>query len=358
MVTMEELFKIMKSKDASDLHLTTGVPPILRVNGKLYATPYEPLTKDETQNLAYSIMTEDQKQRFEQYNELDFGFSMKGIGRLRINIYRQRGAMGAAIRSIPYEFKTFEELNLPKVAYNLMTLNRGLVLVIGPTGCGKSTTLASMINYLNENKSYHIVTVEDPIEFVHTHKKSIINQREVGNDTDSFSNALRHILRQDPDVILVGELRDLETIQHALNAAETGHLVLATLHTSDASQTINRIVDVFPPNQQEQVRVQLSFVLQGIISQHSLEKADGTGRILASEVLITNSAIRSLIREGKIEQIASVIQTGSEIGMYSLNQNLVELYLDNVITYQEAISRCSDVPDFKKYLQQQVSKKK
>ncbi len=358
MATMEELFKIMKAKNASDLHLTTGVPPILRVNGKLYATPFDPLTPEESQNLIYSIMTEDQKQRFEQHNELDFGFSMEGMGRLRINIYRQRGAMGAAIRSIPYDFKTFEELHVPKIAYDLMNLNRGLVLVIGPTGCGKSTTLASMINYLNENKNYHIVTVEDPIEFVHTHKKSIVNQREIGNDTESFQNALRHILRQDPDVILVGELRDLETIQHALNVAETGHLVLATLHTSDASQTINRIVDVFPPNQQEQVRVQLSFVLQGIISQHLLEKADGKGRILATEVLITNSAIRNLIREGKIEQIASAIQTGGDIGMHSLNQSLVDLYLDNTISYQEALERCSDVADFKKYLQQQVGKKK
>lgn len=355
---MEELFRIMKSKDASDLHLTTGVPPILRVNGKLYATPFDPLTPEESQNMIYSIMTEEQKQLFEQDNELDFGFSMKGIGRLRINVYRQRGAMGAAVRSIPYDFKTFEELNVPKVVYDLMNLHRGLVLVIGPTGCGKSTTLASMIDYINANKNYHIVTVEDPIEFVHTHKKSIINQREIGNDTGSFSNALRHILRQDPDVILVGELRDLETIQHALNVAETGHLVLATLHTSDASQTINRIIDVFPPNQQEQVRVQLSFVLQGIISQHLLERADGKGRILATEVLISNSAIRNLIREGKIEQITSAIQTGGEAGMHTLNQSLVELYLDNIISYQEALARCSDVNDFKKYLQQQVGKKK
>jgi len=358
MLTMEELFRIMKSKDASDLHITVGAPPILRVNGKLYATPFDPLVAEDTQNLIYSVMTEEQKQKFEEDNEIDFGFGIKGIGRLRMNVYKQRSAVGAAIRSIPYEFKTFEELNVPKVAYNLMKLERGLVLVIGPTGSGKSTTLASMINYLNENFSYHVVTVEDPIEFIHSHKRSIINQREVGNDTHSFAEALRHILRQDPDVILVGELRDLETIQHALNAAETGHLVLATLHTSDAAQTVNRIVDVFPPNQQEQVRIQLSFVLQAVLSQQLAEKTDGSGRILATEVMICNSAIRNLIREGKVEQLESVIQTGGQDEMHTMNQSLVDLYTDGTISYQEALMKCSNVNDFKKYLQQRGLKKR
>jgi twitching motility protein PilT len=272
-----------------------------------------------------------------------------------MNAYRQRGVIGAAIRSIPSKFKTFDELNLPPVVYEIMKLTKGLILVTGPTGSGKSTTLASMIDYLNEHRNYHIITVEDPIEYVHTHKKSIVNQREVGSDTETFGAALRHVLRQDPNVILIGEMRDLETISAALNIAETGHLVFATLHTSDAAQTINRIIDVFPPHQQSQIRVQLSFVLQGVLAQQLLACASGTGRVLASEVLMASSAVRNLIREQKIEQINTIIQTGGKYGMVTMNQALVDLYKKQKITYQEAITRSSDSEDLKKLLQKTLS---
>ncbi|WP_424245383.1 twitching motility protein PilT [Elusimicrobium posterum] len=352
---MDELFRVMKENGASDIHITVGAPPILRINGKLYATPYEVLTADKAQDLIYSIMTDDQKQRFESDQELDFAFGVKSYGRLRMNIFRQRNTIGAAIRSIPFEFKTFEELRLPAVVSNIMRLNKGLVLVTGPTGSGKSTTLASMINYLNTNYNYHIMTVEDPIEFVHNHKKSIVNQREVGADTHSFGEALRHVLRQDPDVILVGEMRDFETIQAALNIAETGHLVFATLHTSDAAQSINRIVDVFPPHQQEQARMQLSFVLEVVMCQQLLPDVDG-GRIMACEVLLANSAVRSLIRDKKPEQIINVMQTNLANGMITMNQSLGELYLQKKITYQDAVLHCTNVDDFKGYLQQKMSK--
>jgi twitching motility protein PilT len=271
-----------------------------------------------------------------------------------MNVYRQRGVVGAAIRSIPNKFMSFEELGLPPVTYDLMKLQKGLILVTGPTGSGKSTTLASMIDYINENMNYHIMTIEDPIEYVHSHKKSIVNQREIGADTESFAQALRHVLRQDPNVILIGEMRDLETISAALNIAETGHLVFATLHTSDAAQTINRIIDVFPPHQQEQIRVQLSFVLQAVYSQQLVSAASGKGRVLACEVLIVTPAVRNLIRERKIEQINTVIQTGGKFGMVTMNQSLVELYKKQKITYQEAINRSPDPEDLKKLLQKSV----
>jgi len=350
MVSMSDLFLLMHSKNASDLHITAGAPPVLRINGELVQTQTERLTGEMTQALVFSLMTDAQRQRFEAANELDFAFGIKGMGRLRMNVYRQRGLVGAAIRSIPSKFKTFEELNLPPVVYDLMKLRKGLILVTGPTGSGKSTTLASMMDYLNEHFTYHMVTVEDPIEYVHGHKRSIINQREVGADTDSFANALRHILRQDPNVILIGELRDLETIQAALNIAETGHLVFSTLHTSDASQTINRIIDVFPPHQQQQIRIQLSFVLQAVVAQQ-LISAVNTGRTLAAEVLIATSAVRNLIRDQKIEQIATAMQTGGKYGMVTMNQSLADLYLKQKITFQEAMSRSSDQEDLKKYLQ-------
>lgn len=355
MVTMSDLFIYMHEKNASDLHLTAGTTPMVRVDGELMPTPFEKLTPDLCQSLIFSLMTDAQRQRFEATNELDFAFGIKGMGRLRMNAYRQRGIVGAAIRSIPAKYKTFEELNLPQVVYDLMKLTKGLLLITGPTGSGKSTTLASMIDYLNTHKNYHIMTVEDPIEYVHTHKKSIVNQREVGADTESFGSALRHVLRQDPDVILIGELRDLETITAALNIAETGHLVLGTLHTSDAAQTINRIIDVFPPHQQEQIRVQLSFVLQGVFAQQLLPVATGKGRTLCCEIMICTSAIRNLIREQKVEQIGTVIQTGGKYGMVTMNQSLVELYRKQKITYQEAINRSPDPEDLKKLMQKTLS---
>ena len=331
MVTMSELFMMMHEKNASDIHLTAGTSPMLRIDGELLPTPFEKLTPEMCQTLIFSLMTDAQRQRFEATNELDFAFGIKGMGRLRMNAYRQRGVVGAAIRSIPSKYKTFEELNLPPVVYELMKLTKGLMLVTGPTGSGKSTTLASMIDYLNEHRSYHIMTVEDPIEYVHTHKKSMVNQREVGADTETFGAALRHVLRQDPDVILIGELRDLETISAALNIAETGHLVLATLHTSDAAQTINRIIDVFPPHQQEQIRVQLSFVLQAVFAQQLLPMAGGTGRTLCCEVLLATSAVRNLIREQKVEQISTVIQTGGKFGMVTMKQSILRLLEDGAI---------------------------
>jgi twitching motility protein PilT len=355
MVTMSELFIMMHEKNASDLHLTAGISPMLRIDGELVQTPFERLTPEMCQTLIFSLMADAQRQRFEATNELDFAFGIKGMGRLRMNAYRQRGIVGAAIRSIPSKYKTFEELNLPQVTYELMKLTRGLILVTGPTGSGKSTTLASMIDYLNEHRNHHIITVEDPIEYVHTHKKSIVNQREVGADTESFAAALRHVLRQDPNVILIGEMRDLETISAALNIAETGHLVLATLHTSDAAQTINRIIDVFPPHQQEQIRVQLSFVLQAVFAQQLINAASGTGRVLVCEVLIVTSAVKNLVREQKIEQIATVIQTGGKYGMVTMNQALVDLYKAQKITYQEAMNRSSDPEDLKKLLQKTLS---
>ena len=333
MILMDDLFKLMKAKNASDIHLTVGVPPVLRIEGRLYATQFETLTKESAQTLIYSIMTDEQRQQFEENLELDFSFGLKSLGRLRVNIYKQKGCVGAALRSIPNDFKSFEELNLPPVVYNIMKLNKGLVLVTGCTGSGKSTSLASMINYLNMNESNHIMTVEDPIEFVHPHKRSIVNQREVGSDTHSFQAALKHFLRQDPDVILVGELRDIET--------------------NDAVQSVNRIIDVFPANQQPQVRTQLSFVLEAILSQQLIPTLDGR-RAMACEVLLANSAVRSLIREGKAEQILSTMQTNAGMGMITMNQALGDLYIKKKISYQEALSHSGDPSGFKTYLQQKL----
>ena len=349
-VSMSELFMLMHEKGASDIHITAGAPPILRIDGVLVATQFPKLMPDMTQTLVYSLMSEQQRQRFEATNEIDLAFGIKGIGRLRMNVYRQRGAIGAAIRAIPMSFKTFEEVGLPPVIYDVMKYHKGLVLLTGPTGSGKSTTLASMIDHLNENRRVHIVTIEDPIEYVHSHKQSLVNQREVGCDTENFTAALRHVLRQDPNVILIGEMRDLETISAALTIAETGHLVLATLHTTDCAQTINRIIDVFPPHQQEQIRVQLSFVLNAVFSQQLIPAAKGTGRALASEVLIVTSAIRNLIREQKIEQIQLTIQTGGKFGMQTMNQSLAELYRAQKITYQEAVLRSTDPEDLKRLM--------
>jgi twitching motility protein PilT len=346
---MDVLLGLMKEKNASDLHLTVGVPPVLRVEGDLFAAPFEVITPESSQSLIYSIMNDDQKRIFESTNELDFSFSMPATGRVRVNVYRQRGVIGCAMRAIPSEFKTFAQLGLPASVDEVVRLNKGLVLVTGATGSGKSTTLASMINFINENYGYHIMTIEDPIEFVHEHKRSIVNQREVGGDTESFGAALKHILRQDPDVILIGELRDLETTQMALTAAETGHLVFGTLHTNDAAQTINRIVNMFPSEQQQQALLELSFVLQAVFSQQLLMSTDNK-RVLAAEVLLANTAVRNLIRGNKIEQIGNVMQTSQKFGMSTMNNRLGDLYINRRISYEEMISHSSDVDDLKMYL--------
>ncbi len=350
-LTMENLLYLMNEKKASDLHLTAGVPPMLRIDGRLVPTTYQPLTPELCKKLIYSVLTDKQREQFERTNELDISFGIKDIGRIRMNVFRQRGSVAAALRAIPKVPFSFEELGLPKVVYDLVNLPKGLVLVTGPTGCGKTTTLASMINYINEHRNAHIITIEDPIEYVFTHKNCIINQREVGTDTESFATALKYILREDPDIILIGEMRDLETIQSALNIAETGHLVFATLHTTDACSTVNRIVDVFPPHQQQQVRVQLSFVLQAVISQQLLLKSTGKGRVLAAEVMIVTPAIRNLIREVKPEQIFTHIQTGAKYGMQTMNQSLADLYFRNLITLETALNSSLAPDELKKLIQ-------
>lgn len=351
MLSMDELLKMVMQKNASDLHLTVGAAPTLRVDGEMYPTHFEKLTPDVCQRLIYSLLTDRQKEKFESNNELDLSFGIKGVGRIRMNVFRQRNAVAAALRLISEKILTFEELGLPAVIYDITRLQKGLVLVTGPTGCGKSTTLASIINFLNEHRQGHIMTIEDPIEYVHQHKKCLINQREVGSDTNSFPNALKYVLRQDPDIILVGEMRDLETISAALTIAETGHLVFATLHTTDAPSSINRIVDSFPPHQQSQVRSQLSFTLQAVFTQQLLLKSGGVGRILACEVLIVTAAIRNLIRDMKTEQIYLSMQTGAKFGMQTMNTSLFDLVTRKQITYQEAMEITSDADDLKRLLQ-------
>lgn len=350
MLNMTDLLTLMKKKDASDLHLTVGSPPVLRVDGSVQPLPFEPLNAETSQNLVYSILTEAQRKAFESKNELDLAIWVKGIGRLRVNVFRQKGAVAAVLRAIPERFLTFEELGLPSVASQIVKLPKGLVLVTGPTGSGKSTTLASMINQVNESRACHIITVEDPIEFVHTHKRAIVNQREVGADTQGFGNALKYVLRQDPDVILVGEMRDLETIQAALTLAETGHLVFATLHTNDCPSSINRMIDVFPPHQQEQVRTQVSFVLQAVMSQTLIPKAQGSGRAMACEILVVTPAVRNLIREGKTEQIYLNMQTGGKHGMQTMNTALAQLVNQRVITKSEALERSMNTEELERLI--------
>ncbi len=345
MATLYDLLKQMIEKRASDLHVTTGSPPRLRIDGKLIPIDHPPLTPADTKNLCYSILTDAQKHRFEENNELDLSFGIKGLSRFRANIFMQRGAVAGAFRTIPFGIKTFNELGLPDIINELVKKPRGLIVVTGPTGSGKSTTLAAIVDRINEERYDHIITIEDPIEYLHGHKKSLINQREVNADTSSFKAALKYVLRQDPDVVLIGEMRDLETIEAALTVSETGHLTLATLHTNSAVQTINRIIDVFPSHQQEQIRVQLSFVLEGIISQQLIPKKTGQGRVLAVEILIPNPAVRNLIREDKIHQIYSIMQTGqARSGMQTMNQSLLELYTKGLISYEDAIGR-SMMPD-------------
>lgn len=354
MIDMAELLSLMVSKGASDLHLTVGSPPALRIDGLIIPTAYEKLSAEICQRLVYSLLTDTQKQRFESMNELDVSFGVKGIGRVRMNVFRQRGAIGAALRSIPQKILGLDELGLPPVTYDVLKIPKGLVLVTGPTGSGKSTTLASMIDFLNERQQSHIMTIEDPIEFVHFHKKSLINQRELGGDTSSFAQALKYVLRQDPDIILIGEMRDVETIQAAITIAETGHLVFATLHTSDAPQSVNRMIDVFPPHQQSQVRSQLSFVLQAVFAQQLLSKLSGVGRVLAVEVLVVTPAVRNLIREEKTEQIMISMQTGAKFGMQTMNMALHDLYARRLISFQEALSSSTDPDDLKRLMQRGV----
>jgi twitching motility protein PilT len=345
MATLYDLLKMMIEKNASDLHITTGSPPRLRIDGKLVNVDHPPLAPADTKALCYSVLTDAQKHKYEETNELDLSFGVKGLSRFRANIFMQRGAVAGAFRTIPFEIRGFKELGLPEIVSELVKKPRGLILVTGPTGSGKSTTLAAMIDRINSERYDHIITVEDPIEYLHPHKRCLINQREVNADTASFKAALKYVLRQDPNVVLIGEMRDLETIEAALTVSETGHLTLATLHTNSAVQTINRVIDVFPPYQQEQIRVQLSFVLEGIFAQNLIPKKSGQGRVLAVELLVPNPAIRNLIREDKIHQIYSMMQTGqAKFGMQTMNQSLYELYSKGLITYEDAVGR-SSVPD-------------
>lgn len=351
MVGVRELLKTMVEMGASDLHITSAAPPQVRIDGTIRALQLPPLQAAETKQLCYSILTDSQKRKFEEENELDLSFGVKGLARFRGNIFLQRGAVAAAFRLIPYQFKSFEELGLPPVVTELSRKPRGLVLVTGPTGSGKSTTLASIIDAINCERQEHIITVEDPIEYIHPHKKCLVNQREVGSDTQSFKKALKYILRQDPDVVLLGELRDLETIEAALTIAETGHLCFATLHTNSCVQSINRIVDVFPTNQQTQVRTQLSFVLEGVLSQNLLPNVQGRGRVLALEVMVPNIAIRALIRDDKVHQIYSQMQMGQEkFGMQTMNQSLFMLHHKKLISYDTALSRSSEPEELKQMI--------
>ena len=334
-------------KNASDIHITVGVPIIYRINGKLIKINDTMIKPDNTEAIVKGILSERQFKDLVDKGELDTSFSSPGKGRFRINIYKQRGSYALAIRIIPLNIPSIEDLGLPGIVRDLAMLPRGLILVTGPTGSGKSTTLASMIDLINTEKNYHILTLEDPIEYLHRHKKSIVNQREIGNDSMNFSSSLRAALRQDPDVILVGEMRDLETIGIALTAAETGHLVLSTLHTLGAAKTVDRVIDVFPPHQQQQVRIQFSSVLQGIISQQLLPKVDDKGRVAAFEIMVATSAIRNLIREDKTHQIDTAVQTGAKFGMQTLDTSLLDIYRRGLITKELLITQASS-PDILK----------
>lgn len=345
MASLHQLLKTMIEKGASDLHITTGSPAQIRIDGHMVPMNMPPLSPTETKQLCYSICTDAQKHKFEEENELDLSFGVKGLSRFRGNVFMQRGAVAGVFRTIPFEIRDFAALGLPPIIEEMSNKPRGLVLVTGPTGSGKSSTLAAIIDKINKERHEHIITIEDPIEFLHPHKNCVVNQREVGADTISFKRALKSILRQDPDVVLLGELRDHETIEAALTIAETGHLAFATLHTNSCLQTINRIVDVFPSNAQPQIRAQLSFVLEGVLSQTLIRKATGQGRALALEVMVPNPAIRNLIREDKIHQIYSAMQVGqTKFGMQTMNQSLLNLYLKRQITWEDAALKSSD-PD-------------
>jgi len=346
---VDQLLRELVDRNGSDLHMTAGCPPKVRVDGRLTSIGDVPLTPAEARRLTYGLLKEEQIAKFEQELELDLSFGMKDLGRFRMNVFQQRGSVGAVLRLIPNRIKGFKELDLPvMLCETLCELPKGLILVTGATGSGKSTTLAAMTDYINSTRREHIITIEDPIEFVHKHKNCVVNQREVGWDTKGFHAALRTVLREDPDVILIGEMRDMETIEAAMRISETGHLTFATLHTSDCVQTINRIIDVFPAGQQQQIRTQLSFTLQAVFCQQLLQRTDGRGRVLATEILVANSAVRSLIRDDKAHQIYSIIQTGGERGMKTMNQSLLELYKDGAISYDEAFSHSTDPDDLKR----------
>ena len=345
------VLETMLAVGASDVHLSAGSPPLARVDGQLGTLDgFGELTANGVQQAVYAIITQKQRERFEADLELDLAYSLPGRARFRVNLYRQRESIGAAFRRIPYEIRSLEELGMPPAVAGFAALPRGLVLVTGPTGSGKSTTLAALVDLANRTRHEHILTIEDPIEFLHRHKGCLVNQREVGEDTHSFSNALRHALRQDPDILLVGEMRDLETISVALTAAETGHLVLATLHTQDAAQTIDRIIDVFPPHQQQQIRTQLAGVLQGVVCQTLCRRASAGGRVAATEVLVATPAIRNLIREGKAHQVYSALQSGGQYGMHTLDQHLAELARHRIITREAALEACQHREDLTRLL--------
>jgi twitching motility protein PilT len=348
-INLRTLLEEMIEKGASDLHVTAGERPKLRIDGHITDSGLNHiLTPKDTLQLTYSILTENQKKRFETEDELDFSFGIQNLARFRGNVYRQRGCVALAVRQIPFKIQTFEELRLPPVVQKLADRPRGLVLVTGPTGSGKSTTLAAMIDKINKERRGHILTIEDPIEFIHRHQGCMVNQREVGSDTKSFGQALKYALRQDPDVILVGEMRDLETIQAALTIAETGHLCLATLHTNSAAETINRVIDVFPAHQQPQVRAQLAFVLEGVLTQQLLPKARGRGRSMAAEIMVCTPAIRACIRDDKVHQIYSIMQAGKKHGMQTLNDALQQLYIQREVAFEEALKRSPDPQEFAK----------
>ena len=339
MYSLDELLHLAGEQKASDIHLTVESPPVLRINGSLVQLQTEKLSRNDLETFANNLMNEQQTKRFGESGELDISYSLAGIGRYRVNIYRQRGSVGVVIRLIPFVIPDPESLRLPPVSIELAKLHQGLVLVTGPTGSGKSTTLASLIDYINSTRACHIMTIEDPIEYLHKHKLSLVNQREVGSDTQSFANALRAVLRQDPNVILVGEMRDLETIATAITAAETGHLVFSTLHTNGATQSVDRMIDAFPPHQQQQIRVQLSAVLEGIMSQQLLPRTDQKGRVAAIEVMVATSAVRNLIREGKTHLLPTVIQTNAKLGMQTMDKAIMELVQTGLVSYEVAKER-------------------
>ncbi len=346
MLNINTLLELTQTKKASDLHLTVGNPPVLRINGQLVATDFPALTSEDAKTLVYSMLNDEHKAIFEKDKELDFSFTLQKMDRFRVNVHLQKGNVEAALRRIPRDIPAIADLGLPDVAYNFIQKSTGLVLVTGPTGTGKSTTLAAMIDSINSEKEKMIISIEDPIEFVYTNKKSIIKQRELHSDTRSFPEALKRVLRQDPDVIVVGEMRDLDTIATTLTAAETGHLVLATLHTPDAPQTVQRIIDVFPPYQQRQVTVQLAECLQGVISQVLLPSADGKRRVVATEVMVSTPGIRNLIRENDVAQIPSLLQMGAQHGMHTMDKSLKELYKKQIITKEVALSRVKSIAEF------------
>ncbi|MGB9720433.1 MAG: type IV pilus twitching motility protein PilT [bacterium] len=350
-VTMKQLLEEMVQRNSTDLHLTTGAPPMLRIDGELVPTNYEVMTPELIQQLVYSVLNDQQKKKFEMEWELDFSFGIAGLSRFRGNCFQQRGSIAAAIRTIPFEIRGFKELGIPPVVQELAGRPKGLILLTGPTGCGKSTTLAAIIDKVNSDRRCHIITVEDPIEYLFRHKKAIVNQRQVGSDTKSFANALKYVLREDPDVVMVGEMRDLETIAITLTIAETGHLTLATLHTNSAAESIHRIIDIFPSHQQGQVRSQLAFVIEGVVTQQLLPKIGG-GRVLAAEVMVATPAIRALIRDEKEHQIYSMIQSGQKYGMQTMNQALYNLYVKRLITLETAFDYSPNIEEFEHMVEQ------